>query len=128
MSKSIKQQVFEFLNSPSTYHLGLSTLDALRMFKTTELRKIISDLNNEQFAYQSQSYSSTRSKFVAVIEKTKGKKHARYFLRDYIEKELNKTINAEISGNWLDGEADKMIDKFYHLEDRNFYKEKASNE
>ena len=120
MSKSIKQQVFEFLNHSSTYHLGLSTLDALRKFKTTELRKIISDLNNEHF--------SKPSKFVAITEKTNGKIHARYFLRDYIEKKLEKTINAEIAGNWLDGEADKMIDKFYHLEDRNFYKEKANNE
>ena len=123
-TKSIKQQVFEFLNGSSTYHLGLSTLDALRIFKTTELRKIVSDLNNEHF--------SKPSKFVAIKEKIKGKNppnlHARYFLRSYIEKELDKTINAEISGNWLDGESDKMINKFYHLEDRNFYKEKASNE
>ena len=46
-TKSIKQKVFEFLNGSSTHHLGLSTLDALRLFKTTELRKIVSDLNNE---------------------------------------------------------------------------------
>ena len=124
MSKSIKQQVFEFLNGSATYHLGLTTLDALRIFKTTELRKIVSDLNEEH----SPKCFGLPQKFVAITEKTKGKKHARYFLRSYIEKELDKTINAEISGNWLDGEADKMINKFYHLEDRNFYKEKASNE
>jgi len=117
MSKSIKQQVFEFLNGSATNHLGLTTLDALRIFKTTELRKIISDLNEE-----------VPNQFVPVIEKTKGKKHARYFLRSYLERQLQQTINAEISGNWLDGEADKMIDKFYHIKDRNFYKEKASNE
>ena len=117
---SIKEEIREFLTNQNTYHLGLSTLDALRKFKTTELRKIISDLNNEHF--------SKPSKFVAITEKTNGKIHARYFLRDYIEKELDKTINAEISGNWLDGEAEKMINKFYHLEDRNFYKEKAKNE
>ena len=117
---TIKKEVYNFLTNYDSYHLGLSTLDALRKFKTTELRKIISDLNNEHF--------SKPSKFVAVIEKTNGKIHARYFLRDYIEKELDKTINAEISGNWLDGEAEKMINKFYHLEDRNFYKEKANNE
>ncbi len=116
-TKSIKQQVFEFLNGSSTYHLGLTTLDALRIFKTTELRKIVSDLNEEH-----------NQKFVPVIEKTKGKKHARYFLRSYLERQLEQTINAEISGNYLDGEADKIIDKFYHLKDRNFYKEKASNE
>ncbi len=116
-TKSIKQQVFEFLNGSSTYHLGLTTLDALRIFKTTELRKIVSDLNEEH-----------NQKFVPVIEKTKGKKHARYFLRSHIERQLEQTINAEISGNYLDGEADKIIDKFYHLKDRNFYKEKASNE
>ena len=122
-TKSIKQQVFEFLNGSSTYHLGLTTLDALRIFKTTELRKIISDLNEEHsFGF------GVPQKFVPVIEKTKGKKHARYFLRDYLERQLEQTINAEISGNWLDGEADKMINKFYHIKDRNFYKEKASNE
>ena len=123
MSKSIKQQVFEFLNSSSTHHLGLTTLDALRIFKTTELRKIISDLNEEHsFGF------GVPQKFVPVIEKTKGKKHARYFLRDYLEREINKTINAEISGNYPDGEVDKMIDKFYHVKDRNFYKEKTNNE
>ena len=79
-TKSIKQQVFEFLTSPSTYHLGLSTLDALRLFKTTELRKIISDLNNEQFAYQSQSCSSTRSKFVAIKRKKPTKFTCKIFL------------------------------------------------
>ena len=42
---SIKEEIREFLTNQNTYHLGLSTLDALRMFKTTELRKIISDLN-----------------------------------------------------------------------------------
>ena len=117
---TIKKEVYNFLTNYDSYHLGLSTLDALNLFRTTELRKIVSDLNNEFYCKP--------SKFVAIKEKTRGKIHARYFLRSYIEKELDKTINAEISGNWLDGEADKMINKFYHIKDRNFYKEKASNE
>ena len=126
---SVKEEIREFLTHQNTHHLGLSTLDALRMFKTTELRKIISDLN---FEYENDVSMKLKvegkSAFVPTIEKKNGKTYARYFLRSYLEDELNKTINAEISGNWLDGESDKKIDKFYHLEDRNYYKEKASNE
>ena len=73
-TKSIKQKVFEFLNGSSTHHLGLSTLDALRLFKTTELRKIVSDLNNEHF--------SKPSKFVAIKEKIKGKKIPQIYTLD----------------------------------------------
>ena len=94
-----------------------------------QTEKIISDLN---FQYENDISMKLKlqgkSAFVPTIEKKNGKTYARYFLRSYLEDELNKTINAEIAGNWLDGEADKKIDKFYHLEDRNYYKEKASNE
>ena len=47
---TIKKEVYNFLTNYDSYHLGLSTLDALRKFKTTELRKIISGRNSDYFS------------------------------------------------------------------------------
>ena len=78
---SIKEEIREFLTHQNTHHLGLSTLDALRIFKTTELRKIISDLN---FQYENDVSMKLKlqgkSAFVPTIEKKNGKTYARYFL------------------------------------------------
>ena len=70
----LNKNKLEFLNGSSTHHLGLSTLDALRIFKTTELRKIVSDLNNEHF--------SKPSKFVVNCRKDIEKKRHQIYMQD----------------------------------------------
>ena len=48
---AIKQKILEYLMKPKTY---LTTLDALKMFHTTELRKYIAELRSEGWPIKSE--------------------------------------------------------------------------
>ena len=118
---SVKDKIELFLTHNSTCHLGLTTLDALSMFGTTELRKIVSMLNEDSPKIEG------LNKFIPIQEVRKNKKFARYFMRSVIEYELEKTQNAILGGNYPDGEDEKIINKMYYKRDRKHYTNKGES-
>jgi len=128
---SVKDKIELFLTHHSTCHLGLTTLDALSMFGTTELRKIVSMLNDKDYEdnFNDKDFPHNYlNKFIPIQETNKkGKRFARYFMRSVIEYELEKTQNAILGGNYPDGEDEKIINKMYHKKDRKHYTNKGES-